>query len=341
MDIDDIEKHNVLRLSCFSGGKSILDKFLEEVEKNETGNMLSIWTVSESSIISSHPWVERTQRLRPLETIDLDERVKSELKGDIRKFLSRQQWYVNCEIPYSRGYLFFGPPGTGKTSTAKSLASTFGGQLYTLTLDEITDENHLRRLFSIPKKGDFILIEDIDRLDDGVMQQENVNRLVGTWRRRRRNISLSALLNAIDGPTGLNDGVILIMTSNTSELDTALVRPGRIDQTHYFPHATHDVARSIFMRLYEGDATTQESDGATSLNLDQLADEFAQQVPAETVTPAEVQGYLTIRSNPSDAVQDFGAWVEDAISRSTRRCPSTQSADVVDQEDIWMQSADM
>lgn len=34
---------------------------------------------------------------------------------DVREFLGAEAWYINAGIPYRRGYLLHGPPGTGKS----------------------------------------------------------------------------------------------------------------------------------------------------------------------------------------------------------------------------------
>jgi mitochondrial chaperone BCS1 len=54
---------------------------------------------------------------RPMSTVVLDNCQKALVLRDINDFLHPQtpRWYTNRGIPYRRGYLFHGPPGTGKT----------------------------------------------------------------------------------------------------------------------------------------------------------------------------------------------------------------------------------
>lgn len=79
------------------------------------------------------------------------------------------------------------------------------------------------------------------------MQQNNgagPNRAPGT------GISLSGLLNAIDGVASA-EGRVLIMTTNHAEkLDAALVRPGRVDRKVEFQLAAKDQIRELFVRMY-------------------------------------------------------------------------------------------
>lgn len=66
-----------------------------------------------------------------------------------------------------------------------------------------------------------------------------------------KGISLSGLLNAIDGVAS-HEGRVLIMTTNAPEsLDEALIRPGRVDLHVGFTNATTVQAEELFMRMYE------------------------------------------------------------------------------------------
>lgn len=74
-------------------------------------------------------------------------------------------------------------------------------------------------------------------------------------------ISLSGLLNTIDGAAS-HEGRVLIMTTNHPEkLDPALIRPGRVDLQVRFTLATQSQTRDIFKRMY---TTTNTSDAPSA-----------------------------------------------------------------------------
>ena len=62
-------------------------------------------------------WVKvMTKKARTLDSVVLDSDIASQLEADIREFQNSGEWYMSKGVPYRRGYLLFGPPGTGKTS---------------------------------------------------------------------------------------------------------------------------------------------------------------------------------------------------------------------------------
>lgn len=129
--------------------------------------------------------------------------------------------------------------------------------------------------------------------------------------RKRNTVTLSGLLNAIDGNASA-EGRLLIMTSNNPDaLDSALTRPGRIDRKVYFGNMSKTAGRSIFMRLIGRSALAHDA-AFTMADIEQYASDFASKVPADTFTPAQVQNFLQgCRGDPHKALQDIDAWVKE------------------------------
>jgi chaperone BCS1 len=177
-------------------------------------------------------------------------------------------------IPYRRGYLFSGPPGTGKTSLTAALAGVFGLDIYVLTLlDPYLNEEQLVRLFSSVPSRCIVLLEDIDaaglkrndelkrkKLQGEEIPEEKVS--PGQRKPPSINISLSGLLNAIDGVAS-SEGRILVMTTNKpKELDAALIRPGRVDMHIPFTLPGREEMMEMFLSMYSGLEKVVESSPA-------------------------------------------------------------------------------
>ena len=240
---------------------------------------------------------------RDIRTIDMNAQEKADLVADIGKFLTSKQWYKERAIPWRRGYLFHGPPGTGKTSIVSGLATHFKIPVYLISISRISSDATLATVLrningstmSLRRSSCIVLLEDVDcaglsrkaklKFDADTEKEDKPLRFRP---RIYGGITLSGLLNAIDGILA-PEGHVLIMTSNhIEELDEALTRPGRIDYRLCFDLATKEQAKAIFLRLQGpcvGDAKGQP-------DLHELAETFADKIPEKLVSPADLQAFL-------------------------------------------------
>lgn len=329
-------------------------------------------------------WARITSRpSRPMETVVLDMEQKDNLISDVNEYLSptSPQWYASRGIPLRRGYLFHGPPGTGKSSLCFALAGLFGREqsrnfliminanpyvvdIYVISLLEPTlTESDLQQLFNNLPKRCIVLLEDIDsagltRTDpaEGKSEDEydkihaNTHGVRRNAGRRSANeadptttngVSLSGLLNAIDGVAS-HEGRVLIMTSNFPEkLDHALIRPGRVDMQIGFTLATALQIKEIFIKMYASDAKqfTNMNDeelsdtqvtakykaiatkkSFTREELQPLAEKFADHLPEGKISPAEVQNFLiTRKKDPNKALEDVEAWRDELLAAKEKK----------------------
>lgn len=178
---------------------------LEEIKK-ENKKMFTYY--------SNDEWFEKIQTnySRSLDSIFLNNGEKEKIIHDVQSFLDSEIWYHERGIPWHRGYLFYGAPGTGKTSLTQAISSHFKWPLYIVNLNDLLRDSQLTKLIAFIPFKSIILFEDIDvAMND------------------KAQVTLGAIFNILDGVL-TPDGVIFIMTTNNpSVINPTMIRPGRID----------------------------------------------------------------------------------------------------------------
>jgi mitochondrial chaperone BCS1 len=450
-----IQDHETVRLTVLGRStKPIKDLILDTRDRN-LSKQIAKTTISrprskESRGHGRQAWHKVAVRpSRPMGTVVLDNEQKAAILRDINDFLdpATTRWYSNRGIPYRRGILLHGPPGTGKTSLSFALAGVFGLDIYCMSLSEKTlSEEDLILLFNSLPKRCIVLLEDIDsagvvrKKTDTIEDEEEKSKSESKDKKedattekkvetveitasiiakevakavksvseatdcsaggrpgsaKDQGITMSGLLNAIDGVAS-QEGRVLIMTTNYPEkLDDALMRPGRIDIKVEFTLASTVQIRELFLRMYCVDsreiarmptnlkqimpdvlevdtpaderASSEKVDSkehstlhlparsthptppqtpktvvpspalspsranpllqsALSLQsqpwpeLEKMADDFANNLPEATFSPAEIQGYLIMhKEDPQSAIAEVTAWRDAALAKKTKK----------------------
>jgi chaperone BCS1 len=247
---------------------------------------------------------------RDISTVLMDEAVKKDVLEDMKQFLDEetQEWYTARGIPYKRGYLLDGPPGTGKSSFCLSVAGLYELDIYILNLSSLGDAG-LAKLFTQLPPRCVVLLEDVDAVGlDRKITGAELNQKDAA----HHGISLSGLLNVIDG-VGSQEGRILIMSTNhIDHLDEALIRPGRVDKTIVFKCADKKIAAQLFCTIFKQITTGYEQPAkeAEDVAIETLALEFAARVPEEEFSPAKILSFLLEhKHSPADAVDHVQKWV--------------------------------
>lgn len=177
------------------------------------------------------------------------------------------------------------------------------------------------------------------------------------------SVTLSGLLNALDG-VGAQEGRILITTTNKYRvLDPALVRPGRLDVHLEFKNASKYQAKELFSRFYLPSLAVNFrgtgqipglSGGRTSLFpkwndtdvllekapllgspdspefdvrlVEELAHKFSTDIPDYRISMASLQGYLMkYKASPTDAAKEISAWVVEELAYQTSKTEWNQT----------------
>jgi len=178
----------------------------------------------------------------PWEGLVLDPEVDRLVRNDFENFFAREDWFRKHRLPFKRGYLFYGPPGNGKTSVIRAMASRPGLSLFSVNFnsEEVSDKEIMKLLDQASLRApSLVILEDMDRIlpmDTGGLPKTKV--------------SLSGLLNSLDG-LALNQGVIIVATANDcSQLDPAIInRPGRFDRMIEFNNPSSTVRISYLQKV--------------------------------------------------------------------------------------------
>jgi chaperone BCS1 len=356
-----VSEREEISISCFGRNPYILKELLLEarekyLEKDEHKTQIYRGTMGHMS--SDPSWQRCMSRAsRPFSTVILSEKTKKDLVDDVTDYLNpaTQRWYANRGIPYRRGYLLHGPPGTGKSSLSLALAGFFKMRIYIVSLNSVTaTEETLGGLFAELPRRCVVLLEDIDTAglthtreengssnsdsskdDDDDMEPTQITPGNGnTNNNPNSRLSLSGLLNILDGVAS-QEGRILIMTTNHIEkLDKALIRPGRVDMVVEFGLADNYMTTNIFKNIFaylEGDNVADDDEylalgpderkaamdekakthAAHDAKIIELAEAFAAKIPNHEFSPAELQGHLMRhKRNPERAVETAEEFVE-------------------------------
>lgn len=203
-----------------------------------------------------------------------------ELRRRLDFFLHRRDWYDQKGVPYQFSVLMSGEPGTGKSSCIRAMANFTRRHIINVNFANIKTATQLKRLFysedvyviddndasestklRIPIADRMFVLEELDALGTTVVDRRN--RAVAEAEAETTvpsissadegeepvhdELTLGVLLQVLDGNMETPGRVIIVTTNQPEVLDSALVRPGRIDLNIHFNNAS----RATLARMYE------------------------------------------------------------------------------------------
>lgn len=232
------------------------------------------------------------KRKRPFESVVLEQGLKEKILGDVQEFLDARTWYLDRGIPYRRGYMLFGPPGTGKTSFVQALAGKLDFNIAMLSLSQrgLTDDLLNQLLLNLPPRT-FVLLEDADAAFSNRRQVDEDGYSGAT-------VTFSGLLNALDGVASAEERVVFMTTNHIERLDEALIRPGRVDMTIRLGEATEWQIAEMWNRFY----AHHDLDGSKKERFMARAREFG--LP-DTVSTAALQGLFLYNKDDAEGAIDM------------------------------------
>lgn len=135
------------------------------------------------------------------------------IRADIDEYERRKDFYTSMGIRNKRSFLFWGPGGTGKTSIALAIAGYTKRDIHILNLATLSGDDALNNFITDVTPHSVILLEDIH-----------------TWfEKKKQTVSLSGLLNVLDGILSPEDVIIIATANRLGAIDPAFLRTGRMD----------------------------------------------------------------------------------------------------------------
>ncbi|KAJ3434195.1 putative atpase [Anaeramoeba flamelloides] len=237
-------------------------------------------------------WDRDSSSIKPIKMdfVILPSGTTDRLVDDCKKFLKRQQVYERLGIPFRRGYLFYGPPGCGKTTTVRALAGELKIPICVMSLSngELNDDK-LLHLINFSPMPCIILLEDVDSC---FVQRE------ASEKKDQNRVSFSGLLNCLDGVSSQEGRLFFLTTNHIERLSPALIRPGRVDQKIYFPLAQKSQIERLFLKFYQKET--------------KLAKEFAELIPEEEISIATIQQhFLRYLQKPKECIENYKELLEE------------------------------
>lgn len=247
---------------------------------------------------------------RKIDTIILRNGIQHDIKGDLELFLKSEQWYGERDIPYRRGYLFYGSPGTGKTSMIKAISTHTNRSIHYLVFSDVKSDTELFKLLKgIDYTKTILVIEDIDCATSAIKNRAEENKpktekkeeeLLGIIKtmvtaktereptnKQENALTLSGILNVMDGIFEAEGRIIIATTNKPETLDKALIRPGRFDRAFLFEKCDRQQIANLYKMFFD-----KECDLRKLEHIDE--DRFS---PCQIVSL-----FLTYRTDPSQAL---------------------------------------
>ncbi|MFD1588868.1 CDC48 family AAA ATPase [Halorientalis brevis] len=195
------------------------------------------------------------------------EDTKERLRETIQWPLEYPEVFETMDMESPKGVLMYGPPGTGKTLLAKAVANEAQSNFISVKGPEL-----LNKYVGESEKGVREVFEKARSNAPTVVFFDEIDSIAGE---RGRNATdsgvgervVSQLLTELDGIESLED-VVVIATSNRPDLiDSALLRPGRLDRHVHVPVPDEEARRAIL------EVHTRDKPLADDVDLDKLARE--------------------------------------------------------------------
>ncbi|MDZ5811791.1 CDC48 family AAA ATPase [Halorubrum sp. AD140] len=193
------------------------------------------------------------------------EETKERLRETIQWPLEYPEVFEELDMQAAKGVLMYGPPGTGKTLLAKAVANESESNFISIKGPELLNkyvgesEKGVREVFSKARENAPTIVF-FDEIDSIATERGKNSGDSGVGER-----VVSQLLTELDGLESLEDVVVIATTNRPDLIDSALLRPGRLDRHVHVPVPDEEARRKIL------EVHTRNKPLADDVDLDALA----------------------------------------------------------------------
>jgi hypothetical protein len=181
-------------------------------------------------------------------------------------------------MPWKIGICIHGPPGNGKTTNIKLIASETKRHIFCINLSKIKNNSELNKVFNtkhidgidINNANILFVLEDVDAQCEWIHNRTTVKQKKTALRDipltnatsgavicplllEKETPTLDCLLSILNGPIDMVGAIVILSTNHPEMLDPALIRPGRIDLNIEFKNASLELIKEMFVYYFKLD----------------------------------------------------------------------------------------
>ncbi|KAF8262603.1 P-loop containing nucleoside triphosphate hydrolase protein [Lactarius quietus] len=348
--------YEMLSISVVARNNSILKQLVLQAKKEYEAEAVHRIQIYFADSYGSWRYTDSRHK-RPLSSIVLNRGVKEMLVSDAKDFLKSEKWYADRGIPFRRGYLLYGVPGSGKSSLIHALAGELMLDIYVVSLSSswINDSTLTTLMGRVPSRC-IVLLEDLDaaftrsvtrskdkdkekdkkKSDSKSDNEEESTSSSSSRSRRSRNkenlsdvntLTLSGLLNALDGVAAAEGRILFATTNHLDQLDPALCRPGRMDVWIEFKNASKFQAEHLFRNFFP----SSDAELANNIELETELEPLEMPAPSSPATSqlsslfSEALSGLSSASSRSGSLSPLSSPTPGGSHSRSRRSESVSS----------------